>query len=420
MPEWLLLALAVWFAVAVVLCFALVRVLAWSSRFDHAETAQAQRLALQRDREFPVETAARVSERTRILVVDDDPAFRALVVATLAGDDFDVAEAASAEEARGVAARGRPEVVLLDVSLPGVDGLVFCAELEAMDRSVKVVLLTGTDISEEDARSAGAEAVLRKPFSPLALLDVLDRLTAATALPGVRALPGGRDSEDSEQLIVYARDLARVIEIERAQRHLLENAYRQTVTALASTLEARDTGTTVHSMRVTHYALELARHTCAGLVGDPTVVYGFLLHDIGKIGIPDRILLKEGTLDPFERRLMQRHPEIGEQILSEVAILQGEGLGIVRSHHERWDGAGYPDRLAGESIPRGARVFAVADALDALTSDRPYRRARPWSTAIHEIEREAGQQFEPQVVRALLREEKTIRAIRDDFARQVA
>jgi ribonuclease P protein subunit RPR2 len=149
---------------------------------------------------------------------------------------------------------------------------------------------------------------------------------------------------------------------------------------------------------VQRYASELARALDPALLDDQSVEYGFLLHDIGKIGIPDQILQKEGSLTPSERRLLQTHTVLGEQLLSDVALLQGQGLRIVRHHHERWDGRGYPDGLGEVEIPLGARVFAVADALDAMTSDRPYRRACSWEEATAEITRESGRQFDPGVV----------------------
>lgn len=415
---WLLLGLGLWLGVAALVALQLTRVLSWSARSDgEAWLADAQRERRASVLSEGPEAEGEASVPTRILVVDDDAPFRALIAATLAGETFDLAEAASVEEARSVAARVEPHVVLLDVALPGVHGLVLCAELQELEHPPNVVLLTGTDVSEKFARSAGAEAVLRKPFSPLALLQTVERLTAPA---GSQAAAGGSaalEKEESEQLLVYARDLARVVETERKQRQLLETAYRQTVTAFASALEARDTGTNVHSLRVTRFALELAAHSWPDLLEDPSVVYGFLLHDLGKIGVPDRILLKEGPLDASERGLMQRHPVIGEQILCDVALLQGEGLRVVRSHHERWEGGGYPEGLVAEEIPRAARICAVADALEALTNDRPYRRAGDWSAAIDEIASEAGGQFDPEVVDALVRKERAVRVIHEELAR---
>jgi HD-GYP domain-containing protein (c-di-GMP phosphodiesterase class II) len=187
------------------------------------------------------------------------------------------------------------------------------------------------------------------------------------------------------------------------------------VTALASALETKDTGTRAHSQRVQRYAVELARTIDGDLAEDPSAEYGFLLHDVGKIGIPDSILQKPGPLDDQERGLMQKHTVLGEQMLGGVAFLQGRGLEVVRAHHERWDGTGYPDAIAGTDIPLGARVFAVADTLDAMTSDRPYRRAGRWRDAGVEVLRQSGQQFDPTVVRAFRACEPRLRTIRSEF-----
>src|SRR5438105_8830848 len=149
---------------------------------------------------------------------------------------------------------------------------------------------------------------------------------------------------------------------------------------------------------------------------DPSTPYGFLLHDVGKIGIPDGILQKPGPLSPAERRRMQTHTVLGEAMLSNVAFLQGEGLRIVRSHHERWDGRGYPDELSGSEIPIGARIFSVADALDAMTSNRPYRRALSWSAARTEIVAESGRQFDPELVDVLGEIEPELREIQRELA----
>jgi HD-GYP domain-containing protein (c-di-GMP phosphodiesterase class II) len=188
------------------------------------------------------------------------------------------------------------------------------------------------------------------------------------------------------------------------------------VSALASALETKDTGTRAHSQRVQRYAVELARTIDGDLAEDPSAEYGFLLHDVGKIGIPDSILQKPGPLEEDERGLMQKHTVLGEQMLGGVAFLQGRGLEVVRAHHERWDGTGYPDGIAGTEVPLGARVFAVADTLDAMTSDRPYRRAGRWRDAGAEVLRQSGRQFDPTVVRAFRACEPRLRMIRSEFA----
>ena len=207
-----------------------------------------------------------------------------------------------------------------------------------------------------------------------------------------------------------------MLELERGQRALLQRAYRDTVTALATALESKDSGTGAHSARVQRYAAVLTRTVDPHLLDDISLEYGFLLHDIGKIGIPDRILLKPAPLTEAELQLMQMHTVLGEQMLGGVALLEGQGLRVVRSHHERWDGSGYPDGLSRGQIPLGARIFAVADTLDAVMSERPYRSARPWEAAVEEIELGAGVQFDPDVVRALHECETELREIAGAFA----
>lgn len=214
-----------------------------------------------------------------------------------------------------------------------------------------------------------------------------------------------------EQLLVYAHDLGRLVQVERAQRRLLQQAYRQTVQVLVDALEAKDQTTRLHSQRVTRYALELTGHIEPSLLDDPSLEFGFLLHDIGKIGVPEAILNKPGPLEARERREMQQHPLIGAGILAEVALLAGHGIEIVRSHHERWDGRGYPHRLANEQIPLGARIFALADALDSMTHDRPYRSRMSWQQATDEILAQDGRQFDPRVVRAFIACQADLRRI---------
>jgi HD-GYP domain-containing protein (c-di-GMP phosphodiesterase class II) len=254
---------------------------------------------------------------------------------------------------------------------------------------------------------------MRKPFSPLELLAVVERLAG-----GLRGIPFrvGKTKAPEEQLFLYARDLRHLLEIERGQRVLLQKAYQETVTALASALESKDTGTRQHSQRVQRYAFELSCAIAPPVADDQSAQYGFLLHDVGKIGIPDEILRKPAGLNEHEESLMRTHTVLGEQMLGGVAFLQGAGLAVVRSHHERWDGTGYPDGLAGQEIPLGARIFAVADALDAMTNDRPYRRARSWEFARIEIMEEAGQQFDPDVVDAFRDSEPVLRDVAREFA----
>jgi putative nucleotidyltransferase with HDIG domain len=203
----------------------------------------------------------------------------------------------------------------------------------------------------------------------------------------------------SRQLERYAADLRETFKAERAQRARLQESYMATVRALSNAVEARDAYTGKHAERVAAYGLEIARAMGSRLADDPQTEFGFLLHDVGKVAVPDAILYKPEPLTDEERSLMARHPVIGAQILRDIEFL-GEAKSVVRHHHERWDGAGYPDGLRGEDIPLAARVFAVADTLDALTSDRPYRPASLLAVAREVIDDASGTQFDPTVVEA--------------------
>jgi response regulator RpfG family c-di-GMP phosphodiesterase len=351
----------------------------------------------------------------RLLVVDDDENLRTLLRTSFELADIEVEEAENATEAaRRIAAR-HPDVIVLDVGMPGVDGITFCRGLKSdpRTRDIPVALLTGNADAELLGWQAGAGAFLRKPFSPLALLSVVERL-AAPASPGAQP-PAASPPGDRQQLLMYAQDFRHLLELERGQRQLLQDAYRETVVALAHALESKDGGTGAHSERVRRYASDLTTAVDPYLLEEPSLEYGFILHDVGKVAIPDAVLKKPEPLTPAERRLLETHPKLGEQMVGKAALLRGHGVDVVRSHHERWDGRGYPDRLAGEQIPMPARIFAVADALDAITSDRPYRSARGWADAVDEIVGQAGTQFDPNVVDVLLQREEGLRRIYDEF-----
>jgi putative two-component system response regulator len=352
----------------------------------------------------------------KILLVDDEPALRELLRATFEGADVTVDEAASGAEAEERIRKRSPDVIVLDLRMPGMGGVELCERLKADPKtaSIPIVLLTGADAEEaRRARRAGAAALVRKPFSPLELLAIVERVSGRSTIPrGPRRVKAA-----DEELLLYARDLRHLLEVERSQRALLQESYLATVTSLASALESRDTRTGAHSQRVQRYAVELLEVLHPGIVErEPGLPYGFLLHDMGKIAIPDQILQKPGPLTRGERRRMQEHTVLGEQMLAGVAVLAGEGLRVVRSHHERWDGRGYPDGLGGSEVPLGARVFAVADALDAMTSDRPYRKALHWSAASEEIVAQSGKQFDPEVVDAFRAREPELREVQRELA----
>jgi ribonuclease P protein subunit RPR2 len=356
----------------------------------------------------------RTRERLRLLLVDDEPALRELLRVTFEGADVSVVEAGSGEEALAEVSRELPDVMVLDLRLPGIEGSDLCRRLrqDEATRELPIIVLTGADGPElVRARRSGADEVVRKPFSPLELLALVERLAGWPSR--MRSMPRPA-SPHAEELLLYARDLQHLIAVERAQRLELEESYRTTVLALAGALESKDVGTARHSQRVRAYATTLLERIAGGaLERDPGIEHGFLLHDVGKIAIPDAILGKAGLLTRPERLRMQEHTVIGERMLAGIPFLEGEGLRVVRSHHERWDGGGYPDGLAGRRIPLAARAFAVADALDAMTSDRPYRRALDWEAARAEILAQSGRQFDPQVVAAFEECEEDLLAARE-------
>ena len=206
-------------------------------------------------------------------------------------------------------------------------------------------------------------------------------------------------AEKEQQLQRYAADLRETFKQERARVQELRRSYMLTVRALASAVEARDAYTGRHAERVAAYGLEIAAAAGMRLGDDPLIEFGFLLHDAGKVAVPDAILFKPGPLTPAERAIIEQHPVTGSEIVRDIDFL-GAARDVIRSHHERWDGTGYPDGLAGADIPLSARVFAVADALDALTTNRPYRRASSFAEARIIMVRDSGAHFDPEIIEA--------------------
>ena len=405
---WIVVGVGAW----ALFCLLVVRTFALMRRYDDLAAIDAESPLVVPEPDLPVDTG-----RRRILLVDDDPALRLLLRTTLGLEEFVVEEASSAEEAAQIGRFWLPAVVILDVGLPGMDGLRFCRELRENPRygSPFVVLLTGQEATRDEIERAAPDAVLGKPFSPIELVGLLDRLGE----PGTIRIAEPA-SDDAEQLLVYARDLSSLLATERRQRRLLQQSYRQTVIALADALEAKDPVTGLHAIRVQRYATELVGGFDPRLLEDPSMEYGFLLHDVGKLGVPDAVLKKEAPLSWAERQLMQQHTLLGEAMLANVTLLEGPGLRVVRSHHERWDGSGYPDGLVGEQIPIAARIFALVDAMDAMTTDRPYRAAQTWEAATDEILAQAGKQFDPRVVASFAQREARMRRISEELAEAAA
>jgi putative two-component system response regulator len=311
----------------------------------------------------------RPQRRPLVLVVDDVRANRELLDGYLAALGYDVREAADGQEALDAIDAGEPDLVLLDIEMPKLDGLEVCRRIKAHPtrRLVPVVLITAR--SDRATRlagvAAGADDFLTKPFDAQELL--------------IRTK-------------VLLRDRALDLRLDAAESVLL---------AMARAVEARDAYTVHHAERVGVQARAMG--VAFGLdAEDLDIVYrGGVLHDLGKIAIRDAILLKPGPLAPEEFNIMKRHSVEGERICAPLRSTE-HYVPIIRHHHERWDGTGYPDGLAGDSIPLGARIVAVADAWDAMVTDRPYRAGLPAEEATRRLRDGAGTQWDERFVRLYL------------------
>jgi putative two-component system response regulator len=333
-----------------------------------------------------------------VLVVDDDPQIRAYVAKVLANEGYEVDTACDVEEARAQLARGRYALVLLDVAMPGMSGLDFLGELVSSTPEVVTVMVTAhDDASLADAALAlGAYSYVVKPFRRSDLL-----INVSSALKRRQLELDGRLQHSRLEEIVQRRtaDLREALQRLHESEREVRRSHEQIVRKLARAVELRDVDTGSHIERVSFISGILARRL--GLAEDhcELIRHASGLHDIGKVAVPDRILLKDGPLTTEERIIMERHAEIGFEILRGArSELLDAAASIARTHHERFDGHGYPRRLVGCDIPLEGRLTAVADAFDAITHDRPYRSARTLDEAVEIIWAERGVGFDPDVV----------------------
>jgi cyclic di-GMP phosphodiesterase len=328
-----------------------------------------------------------------VLIVDDDRYVREMLRDVFATRGYQCVLATNGREALEVFETAPPPLTVTDVKMPVMDGLQFLKSALVMDPDAVVLVLTGVgDVrTAVDSLTGGAYDFILKPVNPTDLIHAAQR-----ALEHRQLLIERRE----HQALLELRVAEATRDLEHALGHL-ESTYRATLEALGSAIDTRDVGTHAHSQRVRGYSLAVARAHGVPQGALRDLEHGVLLHDIGKIGIPDAILLKPGPLTPTEWKIMRRHPEIGRQLIEKIPFLVG-AVPIVYHHHERWDGTGYPLGLTGEAIPLGARIFAVADAFDAMTFDRPYSRAITLEAAREEIRRCTGTHFDPAVVATFL------------------
>ncbi|NBH12978.1 response regulator [Lachnospiraceae bacterium] len=324
----------------------------------------------------------------RILVVDDD-VMNLKMAEHILKKKYEVITVSSGREALDFLAHDVPDMILLDLHMPQMNGLETMEQIHAMEGvpEIPVIFLTADNERETEIKifNAGAMDYIQKPFLAEVVLRRIGRLL---------------------ELFHLQQSLQQ--EVEKKTGELRESSQRiqrlseQIMMSLASVIDAKDTYTRGHSMRVAQYARELARRM--GKTGQEldNIYYSGLLHDIGKIGISNKIINKPGKLTDEEYSVIRSHPEIGAEILGNISELPDISIGA-HWHHENYDGSGYPDRLAGEDIPEVARIIGVADAYDAMASRRSYRDVLPQEVVRAEIERAKGIQFDPVIAQYMIR-----------------
>jgi len=327
----------------------------------------------------------------KILIVDDEEKVRSVLLEHLEGEGAVCDTSPNAFDALNKIRKHRYSLVISDVMMPGMSGMELLRLVKKQDPETAFIMITGLmDIhTAVDSLRIGASDFITKPFELLSVRRAVSR-----ALENRRLLIRSRFHQEELERIVEER----TFELNSALQDV-EEGYRTTLETLVMALDAREHETSAHSQRVREYTLTLAK--LLGLKDEALVQLGrgALLHDVGKIGVRDSILLKPGKLNDEEWVEMKKHPQIGYDILQNIEFL-APAAEIVLCHQERWEGNGYPNKLSGEEIPLGARIFAVVDTLDAMTSDRPYRKALTFETALKEIRSCAGTQFDPYVIDA--------------------
>jgi putative nucleotidyltransferase with HDIG domain len=329
-----------------------------------------------------------------VVVIDDDPLILRNLKRILEGAGFEVRTYLTPEEALARVDADRPTVIISDYMMPGMDGIAFLQQARQRVPGAARILCTAAEDFRVALDAVNAGEVYRIISKPWHNQEVVSTVA--------QAAEGARLRRENERLTAEVqRQNDRLTKLNDRLEEEVQERTEGLLDGLIAALDYRDADTQWHSRRVSLYARRLAQQLGVGEPELETIRQGALLHDIGKIGVRDRVLLKPGPLDAAEWNEMRRHPELGWQLLQRVEYLRGASQ-IVLEHQEKWDGTGYPSGLVGDAICIGARVFHVVDALDAITSDRPYRKARGYSEARAEIVRCRGTQFDPKVVDAFL------------------
>jgi putative nucleotidyltransferase with HDIG domain len=326
--------------------------------------------------------------KEHILIVDDEEMIRELLTSALAQEEYVCHQASNVDEAFVLLGEQPVDLVISDIMMPGRSGVELLRDLKKVNSEIAVLMITGlSDMNTAmECVHLGADDYITKPFGinrvVLTVKNLIERRCLALEKKNYQVSLEFKVMEQTSQI--------------RKTMSELSSAYDNTLSALVKALDAREKEVGSHSERVMNYSAIMG--VKLGMVGRELqeLAKGALLHDIGKIGISDNILLKPGQLDDGEWIEMRKHPQVGYAILSEIDFLKTPAE-IILSHHERFDGSGYPKQLKGEQIPLGARIFAVVDTLDAMTSDRPYRGALPFALAASEIIKYRGSQFDPAI-----------------------
>jgi putative nucleotidyltransferase with HDIG domain len=339
-------------------------------------------------------TSLKARKIARILVVDDEAHVRSMIAATLERQGYEVLLASGGREAIEAMDQASFELILTDIVMQEGNGLALLERIHAQNPNLPVIMVTAIhDISVAiDSMRRGAYDYLLKPFERDHLVNTVQR-----ALDHRQALQDSHNYQQNLEQVVRART-----EMLRQAMENLEHSYDVTLEALGDALDLKDSETEGHSKRVTAYTIALARAMGIGPAQINVIARGAFLHDIGKMAIPDEILRKPGSLTADEQMVMREHCARGYNMLRKIPFL-AESAEIVFSHQEHYNGSGYPNGLRAAEIPIGARIFGVADTLDAITSDRPYRKASSFDAAREEILRCSGSQFDPAVVEVFLK-----------------
>jgi putative nucleotidyltransferase with HDIG domain len=326
--------------------------------------------------------------KQHILIVDDEEMIRDLLSSTLVEEDYICHQASNVDEAFALLDEQPVDLVISDIMMPGKSGVELLRDLKKVNPDIAVLMITGlSDMNTAmECMHLGADDYITKPFGVnrvvLTVKNLIERRTLTL-------------EKKNYQLNLEYKVMEQTSQIRKTMSEL-SSAYDNTLTALVKALDAREKEVGSHSERVMDFAVMLGGKLGIADRALHVLAKGALLHDIGKIGISDNILLKPGQLDDSEWIEMRKHPQVGYAILSEIDFLKAPAE-IILSHHERFDGNGYPNQLKGEQIPIGARIFSIVDTLDAMTSDRPYRKALPFDIVTSEIIKYRGTQFDPAI-----------------------